>query len=82
MPSHPADADHALAAAIRRLRKERGLTQEELAHAAGVTFGTVSRLELAQGEPGWMTVRKIAQALGLTLSELGTAIDAEDPAAS
>jgi transcriptional regulator with XRE-family HTH domain len=71
----PTDHDHALGAAIRVLRQNAGLTQEGLAHAAGLTFGTVARTELAQATPRWASVRAIVEALGVTWAELGAAID-------
>jgi XRE family transcriptional regulator, regulator of sulfur utilization len=74
--------DPALGRAVRRLREERGLTQEELASRAGTTFGTVSRMESAKSAPAWATVRAIATALGVTLGELATAIGAEEAATS
>jgi transcriptional regulator with XRE-family HTH domain len=70
------DHDRALGAAIRFLRQNAGLTQEGLAHAAGLTFGTVARTELAQATPRWASVRAIVEALGVTWAELGAAIDA------
>jgi len=41
----PLPPDPALGLAIKELREARNLTQEELASRAGMTFGTVSRLE-------------------------------------
>jgi len=71
--------DPALGRAIRRLREDRGLTQEELASRAGTTFGTVSRLESAKSAPAWATVRALAGALEVDLHGLADAIDhAED----
>jgi len=69
--------DRELGRAVRRLREERGLTQEELASRAGTTFGTVSRVESAKSAPAWWTVRKIAEALGVSIAELATAAEAE-----
>ncbi|MFI5003447.1 MAG: helix-turn-helix domain-containing protein [Solirubrobacterales bacterium] len=77
MPPHPANADPALGAAIRRLREDRGLSMEALAYKAGVTLNTITRLELAQSEPGWMTVRKVTDALGVSLAELAAAVESE-----
>ncbi len=74
----PLPPDPALGVAVRRIRKDRGLTQEALAHHAGMTFATVAKLELAQSAPAWATVRAIAKALGVSMAELGAAIDAED----
>jgi transcriptional regulator with XRE-family HTH domain len=72
------NADPALGAAVRRLRKAKGLTQEALAHRAELTLGTVARLELAGAAPTWATVRAVVGALDITFSELGAAIDAEE----
>ena len=69
--------DRELGRAVRRLREERGLTQEELAGRAGTTFGTVSRVESAKSAPAWWTVRKIAEALGVSIAELAAAAEAE-----
>lgn len=78
MPSVPTKPDPALGAAVRRLREFRGLSMEAVAYRSGVTLNTITRLELAQSEPGWMTVRKVAAALEVTLSELGVLVEAEE----
>ncbi len=36
---------------IRRLRQQLGMTQEELAHALGITVGTVNRWENGRFRP-------------------------------
>jgi transcriptional regulator with XRE-family HTH domain len=82
MPSPTSTADPALGAAVRRLREERGLTMEALATRAGVTISTISQLERAKSEPGWMTVRRVAEALGVSLAEFGRAVEQEGPAKS
>jgi transcriptional regulator with XRE-family HTH domain len=76
MPS-PLPPDPALASALRRLREERGLAQEALAFKSGVSTGAIARIELGQSSPAWVTVRALAEGLGVTLSELGDAIEAE-----
>jgi transcriptional regulator with XRE-family HTH domain len=78
MPSAPTKPDPALGAAVRRLRESRGLSMEAVAYRSGVTLNTITRLELAQSEPGWMTVRKVAAALEVPLSELGVLVEAEE----
>lgn len=70
--------DPALAAILRHLRTERHLSQESVAHAAGVSYTTLAKIELGQSAPAWATVRALAKALGVNMAELGTAIDAED----
>lgn len=74
----PGDHDRALGAAVRQLREARGLTQERLAGRAGMTLGTVARLELAQNAPEWPTVRKLIEALGASWTEFGEALDAAE----
>ena len=64
------DPQPALGEAIRQLRNKRGLSQEDLAHAAVVTTGTVSTIERGNSNPTWGTVKRIAQALGVTIVEL------------
>jgi transcriptional regulator with XRE-family HTH domain len=60
----------ALGAAIRQLRNKRGVTQEDLAHDAGVTTGTLSLIERGKSNPAWGTVKSIAVALGVTVAEI------------
>jgi len=60
----------ALGKAIRQLREERGMTQEALAHAAGVTVGHLSTIERGHSNPTWATVKEIAAALNARMTEL------------
>jgi len=53
--------------AIQRIRKERGLTQEQLAEMAAITSNTVSRIERGQLIPALPTLVDICNAL-----EIGT----------
>jgi DNA-binding XRE family transcriptional regulator len=62
--------DLALAFAIRSQRQVRDSTQEEAAHAAGVTVGTYGQIERGRVNPTWTTVKSIAQALDVKVSEL------------
>ncbi len=73
----PSEPDAALGAALRRYRLAARLTQEDVAHEAGLTTTTYARIELAQSSPAWATVRRIADALGLSLDELGRLVEAE-----
>jgi transcriptional regulator with XRE-family HTH domain len=65
----------ALGKAIRQLRDKRGLTQEALAHAAGVTVGHLSMIERGHSNPTWGTVEGISRALGVSISELAALAD-------
>jgi transcriptional regulator with XRE-family HTH domain len=69
--------DPALAVVLRRIREERGLTQEGLAFRAGITLGSYAQIELGNSAPAWSTVRRIAEALDVPLVELVAAVEAE-----
>jgi transcriptional regulator with XRE-family HTH domain len=58
---------------IKRLRGER--PQEDLAHEAGISTSTLSRVERGLHQPSLPTLRRLATALGVSLAEL---IDAAD----
>jgi transcriptional regulator with XRE-family HTH domain len=66
----------ALGKAILQLRRKRNLTQEDLAHSAGITTGTLSLIERGHANPTWSTVKAIATALGASMGELGKLSDA------
>lgn len=55
---------------LRKLRRARGLTQQELGKLAGVTQHTVSELENGKQEPHPSTIRKLASALGVSTVRL------------
>lgn len=69
----------ALGEAIRQLRAKHGLTQEDLAHDADITTGTLSLIERGQANPTWSTIKGIAVALGVSMGELGKLVDRHDP---
>ncbi|MGN6276695.1 MAG: helix-turn-helix domain-containing protein [Solirubrobacterales bacterium] len=56
----------ALGKAIKSLREEAGLTQEELALASGLSTGEISRQEHGWRNPGWRTMKRVAKGLGVT----------------
>ncbi len=53
------------------------MTQEAVAHAAGLTTSGYARAELGQSSPSWETIRAIIDALGVSLAELAAAIEAQ-----
>jgi transcriptional regulator with XRE-family HTH domain len=57
------DAAIAFGRVLRRLRKEAGLTQEQLGFEAELRRTYVSILELGQQQPSLTTILKVAQAL-------------------
>ena len=50
---------------IRRYRREKGLSQAEMANRMGVDRGYISGLELGQRNPTIITLWHAAQALGV-----------------
>jgi XRE family transcriptional regulator, regulator of sulfur utilization len=65
-----AEPQPALGRAIRRLRKERDLSQEELGHLAEIHPTWISHIESGRTNPAWGTVRRIAQVFEVALSEI------------
>ncbi len=57
---------------LRRLRELRALSQRELAARAKLSVTTVNRIETGQRKAMPRTVRKLAEALGVTPEELLT----------
>ncbi|HQU44116.1 MAG TPA: helix-turn-helix transcriptional regulator [Pirellulales bacterium] len=55
---------------IKALRKEKGLTQEQLAQRSGLPQSHISKLENGKHSPSALTLEKIASALGVPSSEL------------
>jgi transcriptional regulator with XRE-family HTH domain len=51
------------------------VTQENLAHEAGLTVAGYSKIERGEVNPTWTTLAGITRALGLTFAELGREID-------
>lgn len=60
----------ALAANLRRLRADRGVSAAELARSAGASRATVSQLEAGEGNPTLDTLYALATALDAPLAEL------------
>ena len=56
--------------AIRELRKQRGMTQLQLARKLGVIDKTVSKWETGKGYPDITLLEPIADAFGVSLTEL------------
>jgi transcriptional regulator with XRE-family HTH domain len=55
---------------LRRIRKERLLTQVELSKRTGVAQDSISSLETGKREAHPGTIRKLAEALGVEPTEL------------
>lgn len=75
MPKPPTPLHVAFGLAVRRLREERGISQEELGHKTGLHRNHVGQIERAELNPTLATVEVIARALAVTPTELITAAE-------
>jgi transcriptional regulator with XRE-family HTH domain len=55
---------------LRQLRVERALSLRALADRSGVAFDTINKLELGHRPARLVTIRKLAEALGVEPKEL------------
>ncbi|WP_455599606.1 helix-turn-helix transcriptional regulator [Cloacibacillus sp.] len=55
---------------IKKLRKEKGLTQTDLAKKVGVTMQAISHYETNRANPSMENLRRIAATLGCSVSDL------------
>jgi transcriptional regulator with XRE-family HTH domain len=62
---------------LRQLRKEAGLTQEQLGFEAGLLRTYISILELGQQQPSLSTILKLASALNRSAQEFIGLVEAE-----
>ncbi len=62
---------------LRRVRRERDLSQEALAASAGIARNHVSELERARRDPSLATVVQLADALGMSMADLMARFDEE-----
>ena len=55
---------------LRRIRREKGLTQEELSELSGFTQQYLSTVESGQANPTIVTIYEIATAIGVSHIDL------------
>jgi len=55
---------------VRRIRRKRKFTQEELAHRVGMDVSYLSELENGRKEPCLRKMKELSQALGVSLARL------------
>ena len=55
---------------IEAIRKERGILQDEIAKAMGVSRQTISSLENGRYNPSILLAHKIAKYFGVTIEEV------------
>jgi transcriptional regulator with XRE-family HTH domain len=57
-------------ATLRRIRTERGLTQEQTAELTGISTNFVSELERGLKAPGLVVIVRLSKALNVSVHEL------------
>ncbi len=62
--------DRTIAVALKRCRREAGLTQEQLAHLADLHPTYISLMERGQRNPGFEIMVKLIGALGIEAGDL------------
>lgn len=85
VPNDPRPPSNRLGEYIRRLRRARNLSQEDLAERAGISVSTLSRIERGEVIPSFETLRELAAALGVeaeALARLAHPDEEPAPAAS
>jgi transcriptional regulator with XRE-family HTH domain len=55
---------------LKRFRADRGMTQGELSEKAGISRVYLARLETGKQDPTLTTLKKLANALTVTVGEL------------
>lgn len=60
----------AVGRAIKEIRLREGLTQEQLAERAGHHLTWISRIEGGSQATGWPTLKRLADALDVKMSEV------------
>lgn len=74
--SKPRSPEHAaLGEAVRRLRLEAEMSQEELAEAAGTDLTQVGGVERGVRNPSYTTLLRLAAALDTSVGQLTTLAD-------
>lgn len=55
---------------IKKMRAEKGITQEQLADKAGISIDFLSLIERGRNAPSFKSLEKIAKALSVPAKEL------------
>lgn len=75
----PDRLDVQLGEAVRRLRRDRNLSQADLGGAIGVSFQQVQKYERGTNRVSFSTLLRICQALGCSIEDLMAQVDGAGP---
>ena len=76
-PAAGADPDVWFGKTVASLRKQRGISQEDLAFRSGISRSYMGVIERGEKSPSVDTIARVARGLGMSLSELFSAAGAE-----
>ena len=69
--------EEAFAHVLRKLRKERSLSQEELAHQSNLDRTYISLLERGLRQPSLSSILQLSKSLGVSSSEMIAQVEAK-----
>lgn len=72
-PNAKEDALLAFGNAVRNARSDKGISQEELAHRSGIDRSYLGAIERGEQNSGLLHLVRIANGLGMSVSDLMTA---------
>lgn len=72
----PQEPQSGLGTSVRSLRKEAGIDQATLAERAALPESLIAEIESGRSDPTWGDMRKVADALGVTLEALSELAEA------
>ena len=55
---------------LRRLRRERGMTQEELGEKSGISYKFIGEIERGEANPSLISLLNVSESLGVDFQEL------------
>jgi len=73
-----AEPQPGLACAVRQLRTALGISQEELAHRAGLHLTWIGRVESGATNASWGTTKRVAKGLGVPHAMLAALAEVKD----
>ena len=79
MVDSPKTGSKELGELLRRARERRGMSRNDLVEASGLSYPYVSQLETAYRMPSPAAIRKLADALGISLDDIFAAMSKPSP---
>ena len=67
-----------LGRAVKKVRVERGLTQEQVSAASGLHPTYISDIERGARNPSWETISRLASGIGVATGEISRRYDEEE----